>query len=117
MESMQSAESMKSMESAKSMQSADYASAVTEEEANAGMGMMENMPLDGRMPIDPKRAEEYLAQRVTEDTGAGGDPHAHNESKADELSKQMTEDTGAAGDMTLHAERKVDQMGREMAED
>ena len=119
-DSMESAESMQSMESAESMQSmesADYASAVTEEEANAGGGMMEDMPLEGHMPIDPARAGEDLAQRLTEDTGAGGDVHLHNERKADEMAKQMTEDTGAGGDMNLHAERKVDQMGSEMFED
>jgi len=72
-DSMESAESMEPMESAesmKSMESADYASAVTEDEADAGM--MEDMPLEGHMPIDPARAEEDLAQRVTEATGAGG---------------------------------------------
>ncbi len=98
-----------------SMESADYASEVTEEEADAGM--MRDMPLRGVMPYDPASAEEDLAKRVTEDTGSGGDPHAHNERKADEISEQMTEDTGAEGDMTEHAERKVDQMGQELFEE
>ena len=35
-----------------------------------------------------------------EETGGHGDPHAHNEQKADEISRQMTGDTGAEGDMT-----------------
>jgi hypothetical protein len=54
--------------------------------------MMEDMPLQGSMPIDPASAEEDLAQRITEDTGAGGD-------------------------MALHAERKVELMGSEMFQD
>ncbi len=118
-DSMESSESMQSMASSESMQSmasANHASAVTKKEANVGGGMMEDMPLEGHMPINPAQAEEDLAQRLTEDTGAGGDIHLHNERKADEMSNQMTEDTGAGGDMTLHAERKVDQMGSEMFE-
>jgi hypothetical protein len=77
---------------------------VTEEEADAGR-MMQDMPLQGHMPIDPAQAEEDLAQRVTEDTGSGGDPHLHNERKAEEISNQITDDTGAEGDMQVHAER------------
>ena len=73
MESMESMPSMESMESMKSMESADHASEVTEEEAQAGQ-MMQDMPLQGHMPIDPAQAEEDLAQRVTEDTGFGGGP-------------------------------------------
>ena len=71
MESMESMPSMESMESMKSTESADYASEVTEEEAEAGR-MMQDMPLEGHMPIDPAQAEEDLAQKVTEDTGSGG---------------------------------------------
>src|SRR5215213_8070213 len=71
MESMESMPSMESMESMKSMESADYATEVTEEEAEAGQ-MMQDMPLEGHMPIDPAQAEEDLAQRVTEDTASGG---------------------------------------------
>jgi hypothetical protein len=63
------------------------------------------------MPYDPESAGENLAERTTEDTGAGGDPHQHNEIKAREMANQMTEDTGAGGDMNLHAQRKVEQMG------
>ena len=47
---------------------------MTEEEAEAGQ-MMQDMPLEGHMPIDPAQAEEDLAQRITEDTGSEGDPH------------------------------------------
>src|SRR5215204_6446651 len=64
-------DSMESMESMKSMESADYASETTESEADAGR-MMQDMPLEGHMPIDPAQAEEDLAQKVTEDTGSGG---------------------------------------------
>ena len=106
-----------SMESMPSMESADYASALSGQEANAGGNMMEDMPLEGKMPIDPARAGEELAQELTEDTGAGGDIHLHAEHKADEMANQMTEDTGAEGDMIEHAERKVDQMGNEMFEE
>jgi hypothetical protein len=116
MESMESMPSMESSESMKSMQSADYASGLSEDEANSG-GMMQDMPLEGKMPIDPAAAEEDLAQRVTEETGSGGDPHLHNERKADQISEDMTEETGAGGDMNVHAERKVEQMGQEMAEE
>ncbi|MGI8859548.1 MAG: hypothetical protein ACR2HO_05270 [Rubrobacteraceae bacterium] len=115
LESMPSMKSLPSMEPMPSMESADYKSEVTEEEAEAGM--MQDMPLHGIMPYDPASAEEDLAQRVTEETGSGGDPHAHNERKADEISQQLTEDTGAGGDMNEHAERKVDQMGQEMFEE
>ncbi len=97
------------------MESADYKGEVTDEEAEAGM--MQDMPLEGVMPYDPASAEEDLAKRVMEETGSDGDPHAHNERKADEISKQFTEDTGADGDMIEHAERKVNQMGREMFEE
>jgi hypothetical protein len=117
MASMQSMASMEPMESMKSMQSADYASGLSAEEASSGGNMMEDMPLEGKMPIDPAAAEEDIAQRITEDTGTGGDPHEHNEIKADQMAQSMTEDTGAGGDMNLHAERKVDQMGNEMFED
>jgi hypothetical protein len=65
----------------------------------------------------PASAEEDLAQRVTEDTGYDGDPHAHNERKAEEMATEMTEDTGAGGDMNLDAERRVDQTGNRMFED
>jgi hypothetical protein len=116
MESMESMPSMESMESMKSMGSADYASKTTEAEADAGR-MMQDMPLEDHMPIDPAQAEEDLAQRVTEDTGSGGDPHLHNERKAEEIANQITGATGADGDMQVHAERKVDQMSQEMYED
>lgn len=117
MESMPSMDSSESMESMKSMESADYASALTPEEANVGGNMMQDMPLEGKMPIDPAQAEEDLAQELTEETGSGGDIHLHAERKAEEMANQMTEDTGAGGDMNLHAERKVEQMGNEMFED
>ena len=98
-----------------SMESAETASGVTgEAEAKE---MQEGMPLEGVMPYDPASAGEDLAERTTKDTGAEGDPHQHNESKAGEMAQQMTEDTGAGGDMNLHAERKVEQMGDEMFED
>lgn len=110
MESMESTGSMESAGSMLSIESADYASEVSEEAA-AGEGMQEDMPLQGVMPYDPQSAGEDLAQRVTEDTDSGGDPHQHNERKADEIAKQITEDTDAEGDMNLHAERKANEMG------
>ena len=119
-DSMESMESMGSMDSAPSMESiesAGYASGLSEEEAGGGARMQEDMPLQGVMPYDPESAGEDLAQRVTEDTGSGGDPHQHNKRKADEMAQQMSDDTGAGGDMTAHAERKVDQMGRELFQD
>jgi hypothetical protein len=103
----------------KSMESAAYATEVSEEAqqaAEAGEVMMKDMPLEGT-GMDPEAAHEDLAQRVTEETGSGGDPHLHAERKADELSKEMTEDTGAEGDMQLHADRKVEQMAQEKLED
>lgn len=115
MASMESMPSMKSSPSVESIESAESVSGVAGE-AEA-MGMQEGMPLEGVAPYDPASAEEDLAQRVTEDTDAGGDPHLHNERKANEIARQMTEDTGAGGDMTLHAERKVEQMGNEMFEE
>ena len=78
--------------------------------------MGKDMPLDEYVPFNAAEAEEDLAQRVTEDTGGHGDPHAHNEQKADKISRQMTEDTGVEGDITKHAQGKVDQMGQEMFE-
>ena len=66
------------------------------------------------MRNDPASAEEDLAQRVTEYTGSGGDPHAHNERKGDEMAAEMTVDTGAGGDMNLDAERRVDDMADRM---
>ena len=74
------------------------------------------MPLEGVMLYDPASAGGDLAERTTEDTGARGDPHQHNEIKAREMAKQMTEDTGADGDINLHAERKVEQAGDQMFE-
>jgi hypothetical protein len=115
MASMESMQSMGSMESMRSIESAETVSEVTGE-ANA-QGMQEGMPLEGIMPYDPQGAGEDLAQRVTEETGAGGDPHAHNEQKADEIAADMTEDTGAGGDMNLDAERRVEGMGQRMFED
>ena len=119
MESMPSMPSMESSPSMKSMESADYATEVSgeaQQAAEAGEVMMKDMPLEGT-GMDPEAAHEDLAQRVTEETGSGGDPHLHAERKADELSKEMTEDTGAEGDMQVHADRKVEQMREEMFED
>jgi hypothetical protein len=110
------AKARRSISILESMQSADYASEVSEEAAFR-MGMQDDMPLQDIMPYDPQSAEEDLAQRATAETGSGGDPHLHNERKAEEIAKQMTEDTGAEGDMTLHAERKVNRMGSEMFQD
>lgn len=107
MASMESTPSMESSPSIASIESAQLVSDVTGE-ADADE-MQDDMPLAGVMPFDPASAEEDLAQRVTEDTDAGGDPHRHNERKAEEMAGQMTEDTNAAGDMTLHAERKVEE--------
>lgn len=115
MGSMGSMESMRSSPSMESMESAETVSGVTGE-AQPGE-MQEDMPLEGVMPYDPASAEEDLAQRITEETGSGGDVHLHNERKAGEMARQMTDDTGAGGDMNLHAQRKVEQMGSEMFED
>ena len=115
MASMESMESMESVESMRSIESAETVSGVTGEAIP--QGMQESMPLEGVMPYDAASAEQDLAQRVTEETGAGGDPHAHNEQKADEIAADMTEDTGAGGDMNLDAERRVEQMGERMFED
>jgi len=57
--------------------------------------MMKNMPLvplEGHMLYDPASGEEDLAQRVSEKTGSEGDPHAHNERKAEEMATEMSED-------------------------
>jgi hypothetical protein len=119
MESMPSMKSIESSPSMKSMESADYATEVSEEAqqaAAAGEVMMKDMPLEGT-GMDPEAAHEDLAQRVTEDTGSGGNPHLHAERKEDEMAKEMTEDTGAEGDMQVHADRKVEQMKEEMFED
>jgi len=102
-----------------SMESSDYVTEVSEEAqraAEAGEVMMKDMPLEGT-GMDPEAAHEDLAQRVTEETGSGGDPHQHAERKADEIAGQITEDTGAGGDMQVHAGRKVEKMGQEMFED
>jgi hypothetical protein len=101
-----------SLESMKSMESADPVLEVSADTEAREMG--KDMPLDDHVPFNAAEAEEDLARRVTEDTGGHGDPHAHNEQKADEISRQITDDTGAKGDMTKHAEAKVDQMGQEM---
>ena len=117
-DSLDSMESMKSMESSESMKSMESADPVMEvntdgaEAHDAGKGM----PLEEHVPFNAAEMEEDLAQRITEDTGGHGDPHAHNEQKADDLAKAMTEDTGAEGDMTKHAERKVAQHGEQMFE-
>ena len=117
-DSLESMESMKSMESSESMESMKSADPVMEVSADAeAREMGKDMPLDDHVPFNAAEAEEDLARRITEDTGGHGDPHAHNEQKADEMSRRMTEDTGAEGDMTKHAEGKVDQMGQEMFED
>ena len=117
---MESMLSMASIESMKFMESSDYSTQGVSQEAQqaaeAGEVMMKDMPLEGQT-MDPDAAHDDLAQRVTEDTGSGGDPHQHAEQKADELAEEMTEDTGAGGDMQVHAERKVDQMGSEMFQD
>ena len=119
LESMESMPSMESSPSMKSMQSADYASGVSQESqraAETGEVMMNDMPLE-QTGMDPEAAHEDLAQRVTEETASGGDPHQHAERKADEIANQITEETGAGGDMQVHAERKVEQMGSEMFEE
>ena len=117
-DSLESMESMKSMESSPSMESMPSAEPVLEASGDAeAREMGKDMPLDEYVPFNAAEAGEDLARRVTEDTGGHGDPHAHNERKADEISRQMTEDTGVEGDMTMHAGGKVDQMGQEMFEE
>jgi len=116
-DSMASMESVPSMESSPSMASIESAEPVNDVAGEAeAEEMHEDMPLEGVMPYDPASAGEDLAQRVTDDTDAGGDPHQHNERKASAIAKQVTEDTGAGGDMNLHAERKVEQTGDQMFE-
>ena len=117
-DSMPSMKSMPSIEYSPSMasiESAEFVSDVTGE-ADADEPQ-EEMPLEGVMSYDPASAGGDLAERMNEDTGAGGDPHQHNQIKAREMAKQMTEDTGAGGDMNLHAERKVEQTGDQMFEE
>ena len=114
LESMESSPSMASMDSSESVASAELSSGVpAEEDAYHGGDMGEDMPLG----IDPRGAHEDLGRRITQDTGAEGDVHAHAERKADEMKKEMTEDTGADGDTKLHAERKVGGMANEMLGD
>jgi hypothetical protein len=116
-DSMSSLESMPSMESSPSMASIESAETVSDVTGEADADeLQEEMPLEGVMPYDPESAGENLAERTTEDTGAGGDPHQHNEIKAREMANQMTEDTGAGGNTNLHAQRKVEQMGDQMFE-
>jgi hypothetical protein len=116
-DSLESMESMKSMESSASMESMESADPVLEVSVDAeAREMGKDMPLDQYVPFNAAEAGEDLAQRATEDTGGHGDPHAHNEQKADEISRRMTEDTGVEGDMTKHAEGKVDRLGRKMFE-
>jgi hypothetical protein len=117
-DSMSSMESTPSMESSPSMASIESAEPVNDVAGEAEADEMhEDMPLEGVMPYDPASAGEDLAQRVTDDTDAGGDPHQHNERKASALARQMTEDTNASGDMNLHAERKVKQSGDQKSEE
>ena len=47
----------------------------------------------GDHALRPESADEDLAQRVTEETGAAGDPYAHNERKAGEIATEMTGET------------------------
>jgi hypothetical protein len=111
-DSMASMESAPSMESSPSMESIESAEPVSDVAGEVDADeMQDDMPLAGVMPYDPANAAEDLAQRVTEDTDVGGDPHEHNERKAGEMASQITEDTDAAGDMNLHAERKVERSG------
>jgi hypothetical protein len=110
---------MESMPSMKSIESADYATEVSgeaQQAAETGEVMMQDMPLE-ETGMDPEAAHEDLAQRVTEETGSGGDPHLHAERRAEQLANEMTEDTGGGGDMQVHADRKVEQMKEEMFED
>jgi hypothetical protein len=57
----------------------------------AGGVMMQDMPLEGQ-PMDPERAHDDLAQRVTEETGAGGDPHLHADRRAAQMANEMFEE-------------------------
>ena len=94
MESMPSMESSPSMESMESMESSDYVTEVSQEAqqaAEAGEVMMKDMPLE-ETSMDPEAAHEDLAQRVTENTGSGGDPHLHAERKAEQMKEEMFED-------------------------
>ena len=114
LESRASSPSMPSMESSESAASVELSGGVpSEEDAYSGGDMGEDMPLG----INPRSAHEDLGSRITEDTAAGGDVHAHAERKAGEMKKEMTEDTGADGDMKLHADREVEGMANEMLED
>jgi hypothetical protein len=116
-DSMPSMKSTPSIESSPSMASIESAESVSDVTGEADADEpQEEMPLEGVMPYDAAGAEEDLAERTTEDTGAGGDPHQHNEIKAREMAERMTEDTRAGGDMNLHAERKVEQTGDQMFE-
>jgi hypothetical protein len=97
-DSMASMESMPSMESSpsmESMESSDYATQEVSQEAQqaaeAGEVMMQDMPLEGQ-PMDPEAAHDDLAQRVTEETGSGGDPHLHADRGAEQMADEMFEE-------------------------
>src|SRR3712207_3158442 len=92
MASMESMPSLESMPSMKSIESADYETEVSGEAkqaAEAGEVMMKDMPLEDT-GMDPEAAHENLAQRVTEETGSGGDPHLHAERRAEQMANEMT---------------------------
>ena len=86
LESMESSPSMASMESLESVASAELSSGVhAEEDVYSGGETGEDMPLG----IDPRGAHEDLGRRITEDTGAGGDVHAHAERKMGGMASEM----------------------------
>jgi hypothetical protein len=93
--SMESIPSMDSMESIEAMDSSDYATQEVSQEAQqaveAGEVMMQDMPLEGQ-PMDPEAAHDDLAQRVTEETGAGGDMQEHADRKVDQMANEMFEE-------------------------
>ena len=85
-DSLESMGSTESMESSRSLESSETAEPIAEVSADASTDESdESMPAEDAMPYNAEEAGEDLADRVTEDTGAQGDPHAHNEQKSTEM--------------------------------
>ena len=91
-DSMPSMKSMPSIESSPSMASIESAETVSDVTGEAPADEpQEGMPLEGVMPYDPASAGGDLAERTTEDTGAGGDMNLHAERTVEQTGDQMFE--------------------------
>lgn len=75
-DSLESMDSMGSMSSSPSLESSEPADPIAEVGASAD---------EPDETTSAEEAGEDLANRVTEDTGSRGDPHAHNEQKSEEM--------------------------------